>query len=237
MTKKKSKYRRVFIIIAMSSLVLFNTGCFLFNRSAPNVKREINVLGNKVDLIFDSMESLNETNHVLEEKLLGLMLEKEMLREEHVQITNNQLTIKSLHELQKTELGFFREELLAIRNSILEIRRDMVTFYKLSKRKKDVSHPKDIVKGPGKVEEKPTSPKVAAKKTEDTEKSKNNGKKNTQDGQKPSTVEKMYNRAKTLYRQGKYKEAIAKWEEVLEIDPTILDAMYNIEVAKERIKE
>ncbi len=40
-----------------------------------------------------------------------------------------------------------------------------------------------------------------------------------------------------LYRHGKFKEAISKWEKVLAQDPSKLEAKFNIEIAKDRIKE
>jgi outer membrane murein-binding lipoprotein Lpp len=39
-----------------------------------------------------------------------------------------------------------------------------------------------------------------------------------------------------LYQQGKFEEAILKWEEVLARDPGQLQAKFNIEIAKDRIK-
>lgn len=39
-----------------------------------------------------------------------------------------------------------------------------------------------------------------------------------------------------LYREGNYKGAIGKWEEVLIIDPENLEAKFNIEIANEKIK-
>ena len=49
-------------------------------------------------------------------------------------------------------------------------------------------------------------------------------------------LQKLLDEALTLYRYGHYKEAIGKWEEVLVIDPENLEAKFNIEIAKEKIK-
>ena len=49
-------------------------------------------------------------------------------------------------------------------------------------------------------------------------------------------LQKLLDEALSLYRDGNYKEAIGKWEAVLVIDPTNLEAKFNIEIAKEKIK-
>ena len=50
-------------------------------------------------------------------------------------------------------------------------------------------------------------------------------------------TEDLLNDAIKLYRQQKFEEAISRWEEVLAHDPGKLDAKFNIEIAKDRIKE
>ena len=50
-------------------------------------------------------------------------------------------------------------------------------------------------------------------------------------------TEDLLNDAIKLYRQQKFEEAISRWEEVLAHDPSKLDAKFNIEIAKDRIKE
>ncbi len=52
-----------------------------------------------------------------------------------------------------------------------------------------------------------------------------------------SLTEDLLDEAIELYRQGKFEEAITKWEEVLAHDPSKLEAKFNIEIAKDRIKE
>ena len=47
----------------------------------------------------------------------------------------------------------------------------------------------------------------------------------------------LLNGAIKLYRQQRFKEAISKWEEVLAQDPDRLEAKFNIEIAKDRIKQ
>ncbi|MBI2557374.1 MAG: hypothetical protein HYW13_08225, partial [Planctomycetes bacterium] len=49
-------------------------------------------------------------------------------------------------------------------------------------------------------------------------------------------LQKLLDEALSLYRDGNYKDAIGKWEEALVIDPANLEAKFNIEIAKEKIK-
>ena len=49
-------------------------------------------------------------------------------------------------------------------------------------------------------------------------------------------LQKLLDEALSLYRDGNYKEAIGKWEQVLVIDPQNLEAKFNIEIAKEKTK-
>ncbi|GAX61975.1 hypothetical protein SCALIN_C28_0177 [Candidatus Scalindua japonica] len=59
---------------------------------------------------------------------------------------------------------------------------------------------------------------------------------------KPSDTEisrtnELLDSAIKLYRQDKFEDAILKWEEVLAYNPDKLDAEFNIEIAKDRIKQ
>lgn len=49
-------------------------------------------------------------------------------------------------------------------------------------------------------------------------------------------LQKSLDEALSLYRDGNYKDAIGKWEEALVIDPANLEAKFNIEIAKEKVK-
>ena len=54
--------------------------------------------------------------------------------------------------------------------------------------------------------------------------------------QRKEALQNLLDGALLLYRKGNYKEAINKWEESLIIDPENLEAKFNIEIAKEKIK-
>lgn len=54
--------------------------------------------------------------------------------------------------------------------------------------------------------------------------------------QEKETLQKLLDEALMLYRDGNYKGAIGKWEEVLVLEPENLEAKFNIEIANEKIK-
>jgi tetratricopeptide (TPR) repeat protein len=59
----------------------------------------------------------------------------------------------------------------------------------------------------------------------------------TKETQETSPVEDLLDKAIQLYREENFEEAIAKWEEVLALDPSKLEAKFNIEIAQDRLKE
>jgi chromosome segregation ATPase len=59
----------------------------------------------------------------------------------------------------------------------------------------------------------------------------------TQEKRKSSLVEGLLDEAIHLYREERFEDAIAKWEEILALDPGKLEAKFNIEIAQDRIKE
>jgi chromosome segregation ATPase len=56
-------------------------------------------------------------------------------------------------------------------------------------------------------------------------------------GSKTSLTRDLLDKAIKQYQQGKFEDAISKWEEVVARNPDKLDAKFFIEIAKDRIKE
>jgi tetratricopeptide (TPR) repeat protein len=56
-------------------------------------------------------------------------------------------------------------------------------------------------------------------------------------GAETDLTKDLLDKAIKLYSQGKFEDAILKWQEVLAHDPDKLDAKFHIEIAKDRIKE
>ena len=244
--------------IAVISLV-FSTGCFSF---LTKIKR-INALEEKVDLLSGDVESLNAASSELKEKINELALAKEQLNEEHSQLTSRQAAIESLQRTDKAEHNQFNEELSETKNFIREIEQkldliesdknkietqleELANLYSKSVKveqartgSKDVTEKTKAVgkvtEKKGKIKEAATSPKKADEK--DEEKTRETAVKETQEKLKSNLVEELLDKAIALYRQGKFEDAIAKWEEALALDPGKLEALFNIEIAQDRIKE
>lgn len=51
------------------------------------------------------------------------------------------------------------------------------------------------------------------------------------------SIDDLLDEAIQLYREEEFEEAIAKWEKVLALDPSKLEAKFNIEIAQDRIEE
>ena len=276
MTKKNTKYWRIIFTITMVPLLMFSVGCFQFPFFSSGNTR-ISLLEDKVDLLFDSMESLNTSSRDLEDKLDEIRLEKDQLSNVHVQIKDELSETKSsiikinqkLADIysygatgKETSTSYAEtvikkpkkvEEEKPISKDVVKetekieeavarvpVRKDIATSTK--KVVDEVLMPKEVVEEVQIVDKAPPPPakKVVVEKDEvieDTIENRESAAKETQKKLKASLVEKLFNRAKSLYRQGKFEEAVTKWEDVLEFDPDRLDAMYNIEVAKDRIRE
>ncbi|WP_169703799.1 hypothetical protein [Candidatus Kuenenia stuttgartiensis] len=56
------------------------------------------------------------------------------------------------------------------------------------------------------------------------------------DAQKKERLQTLLDDALEQYREGNYQEAIARWEKVLELEPDNLEAKFNIEITKEKMK-
>jgi len=56
-------------------------------------------------------------------------------------------------------------------------------------------------------------------------------------GEKQALMSELFNRASEFYKEGKYREAIARWEEVLKLDPDHSLSKEKIKQAKKKLKE
>ncbi len=239
MTKIHSKYWYVHTTVIIS-LVLFNAGCsqFQFKRFTFFKKNKINTLEEKFDVLSNKMESLNATNYDLKKKLSDLILEKERLNEEYTHLKSKQSAIETKQELQNTKFNDLQEELSGTKNSLQEIKKQlaMVETDK-NKIKAQLEELETLYSKPTKIETGIARTTTIGGKTNDAEKSRESIIKETQEKRKSFLTEDLLDKAIQFYRQGKYEEAIAKWEEVLALDPSKLEAKFNIEIAQDRNKE
>lgn len=239
MTKINLKYWHALTTVIIA-LGLFNAGCskFQFKRFTFFKKNNINTLEEKVDVLSNKMESLNATNYDLKEKLSDLILEKERLNEEYTHLKSKQSAIETKQELQNTKFNDLQEELSETKNSLQEIKKKlaMVETDK-NKIKAQLEELETLYSKPTKIETDIARTTTIGGKTNDAEESRESIIKETQEKRKSFLTEDLLDKAIQFYRQGKYEEAIAKWEEVLALDPSKLEAKFNIEIAQDRIKE
>ncbi|MFQ5962699.1 MAG: hypothetical protein ACE5KZ_00260 [Candidatus Scalinduaceae bacterium] len=239
MIKKHLKYWHVFTTVIIA-LGLFNAGCskFQFKRFTFGKQKRINILEKKVDVLSNSMESLNAKNSELKKKFSELKLEKERLNKEYAKMENKQVSIETTLELRNDEHANLQKELLETRNLLREIRQKLVLVETdKNEIKAQLEELESLYSKPTKVETSVARTTNIGKKTNDTEKSRESLIKETKEKRVTSLVEDLLDKAIQFYRQGKYEEAISKWEEVLALDPSKLEAKFNIEIAQDRIKE
>jgi tetratricopeptide (TPR) repeat protein len=227
MVKILSKYGHIYATVIIS-LGLFNAGCsqFHFKKFNFGKKDKTNTLEEKVDALSNRIASLVAINDDLKRKLNDLNQEKELLNEEYTQLKDKQSAIETTQKLQNTEHKSLQEELIKTKNMLQEITKKL-TLVETDKNKIKTQLEQLAL----------YSKSTNVEKVNDTEKSKKSLTKETQKHQATSVVEALLDKAIQLYRQGKFEDAIAKWEEVLELDPSKLEAKFNIEIARDRIKE
>ena len=240
MVKILSKHWHVCVIVIIS-LGLLNAGCsrFQFKRFTFGRKDKTNTtLEEKVDALSNRITSLAAINYDLKKKLNELQQEKKRLNKEYIQLKNKQSAIETTQKLQNTQQNSFQEELLRTKKSLQKITKKL-TLVETDKNKikTQLEDLETLYSESTDVDKDATRPTAVVEKVKGPEKSRKSLIKETQKQRKISLVEDLLDKAIQLYRQGKFEEAIAKWKEVLALDPGKLEAKFNIEIARDRIKE
>jgi len=236
--KTNSKYWHIFTTV-IAAFVLLNSGCLQLKKfSFGNKTKRINILEEKMESLSSNMGSLNTENYELKKNLSELETIRKQLNEEYTQIKNKQIAIETAQSSQKEARSRLEGELAETRNLLENIKQQLAM---VEKDKNNLKTKLEKLEASG---EKTAETETVAVKTTDTEEEEiNTGKsrelliKETQEKRKSSLVEDLLDKAIQLYRQEQFEEAIAKWEEVLALDPRKLEAKFNIEIAQDRIKE
>ena len=206
---------------------------------------ENNVLEQKVDALSNDLGSVITNNYELKKSLNKLEVANEQLNKEYTQIKDKQIAIEKAQTSQTREHNRLEEEWVKAKELIGKIEKKLtIVEFEFWPNGKD----KDNIKvKPNKVEtsrEKAAKTEaVASKATAAKEEKGNAGKsregliKEIQEKRKTSLVEDLLDKAIQLYREEKFEEAIVKWNDVLALDPSKLEAKFNIEIAQDRIKE
>jgi len=241
MKKISSKYWYVLTTV-MISLGLFNSGCTQLEKVSfwknNSKSKRINILEEKVESLSYNMGSLTTENYELKKNLSELETIKNRLNEEYTQIKNIQIAIETAQASQNEARKHLEGELAETRNLLGKIEQQLAIV------ENDKNNLKAKIEKLESSSVKTAETETVAAKATASEEEKGNADENrdglikeTQKKRKTFLVEDMLDKAIQLYRQEKFEGAIAKWEEVLALDPSKLEAKFNIEIAQDRIKE
>jgi tetratricopeptide (TPR) repeat protein len=238
MKKISSKYWYILTTVIIS-LGLFNSGCTQLEKfSFGNKNKRINILEEKVESLSYNMGSLTTENYELKKNLSELETIKNQFNEEYTQIKNIQIAIETAQTSQNKASKRLEGELAETRTLLGKIEQQLAIV------EDDKNSLKAKMEKLEASREKTAETDVVASKATVAEEEKGNAVesregliKETQEKRKTFLVEDLLDKAIQLYRQEKFAEAIAKWEEVLALDPSKLEAKFNIEIAQDRIKE
>ncbi len=221
MKKMSSKYWYILTTVIIS-LGLFNSGCYQLKFGQKKTER-INILEEEVESLSNNIGSLTTENYELKKDLVKLETAKNQLNNKYTQIKDKQIAIEAAQTSQNKIRKNLEEELAETKDLLGKVKQQLAI----------VENDKNNLKT--KLE------KLGAPREKAAEEEKGNVGENrenlAQETQETSPVEDLLDKAIQLYREENFEEAIAKWEEVIALDPSKLEAKFNIEIAQDRIKE
>jgi len=236
MKKKSAKYWYILTTVIIF-LGLFNSGCLQLEKfSLGQSKTErINILEEEVESLSNNIGSLTTENYELKNNLIKLETVKNQLNKENTQIKDKQIAIEAAQTSQNKVRNKLEGELAETKNLLEKVKQQLTLIENDRNNLKAKLEKLEASRG-----ETAETEAVAAKTTvaEEEEGSVEENMENlTKETQETSPVEDLLDKAIQLYREENFGEAIAKWEEVLALDPSKLEAKFNIEIAQDRIKE
>ncbi|MFQ5687785.1 MAG: hypothetical protein ACE5GV_14120 [Candidatus Scalindua sp.] len=227
MKKMSSKYWYILTTVIIS-LGLFNSGCLQlekFSFGGQSKTERINILEEEVESLSNNIGSLTTENNELKRNLIKLETAKDQLNKEYTQIKDKQIAIEAAQTSQNKVRKNLEGELSETKNLLEKAKQQLAI----------VENDKNNLKA--KLEKLEASREKAATAEEEKDNVDENRKNQTKETQETSPVEDLLDKAIQLYREEKFEEAIAKWEEAIALDPSKLEAKFNIEIAQDRIKE
>lgn len=221
MKKMSSKYWYILTTVIIS-IGFLNSGCLQLKKiSFGQSKTErINILEEEVESLSNSIGNLTTENYELKKNVVKLETAKNQLNKEYTQIKDKQIAIEAAQTSQNKVRKNLEGELAETKNLLENVKEQLAI----------VGNDKNDLKA--KLE------KLEASREKAAEEEKGNVGENRESQTKEiSLVEGLLDKAIQLYREENFEEAIAKWEEVIALDPSKLEAKFNIEIAQDRIKE
>ena len=194
----------------------------------------MDMLEEKVATLSYSLGSLTTENYELQKNVSEQEAVKSQLTKEYTQIKNKQAALEKAQASDSIARSRLKGELAKTKVALEKIKQYLV---EMESEKNNLKAKLEILEATREAEE--VVYKTANIKTEkiNTDQNRKGLIKETQEKRKSSLVEKLLDEAIRLYREESFEDAIAKWDEVLVLDPSKLEAKFNIEIAQDRIKE
>ncbi len=250
MNQKNSKY--LFIFTALFVFVgLLNSGCikatkgFLrkdksesHGKSRGSKEDRMNALEEKVATLSYSLGSLTTENYELKKNYRELEDIKNQLNKEYTEIKNSQAALVKTQESNKSARNRLKGELAKTKATLQKIKSQLAKMESEKNSLKAKLEALEAARATAVQTEEDIDMGANIKaETSSTGQSRKSLIKETQEKRKSSLIEELLDKAIHLYREENFEEAIAKWEEILVLDPSKLEAKFNIEIAQDRIKE
>ena len=228
MKKMSSKYWYILTTVIIS-LGLFNSGCLQlekFSLGGQSKAERINILEEEVESLSNNIGSLTTENYELRKNVVKLETAKNQLNNKYTQIKDKQIAIEAAQTSQNKIRKNLEEELAETKDLLGKVKQQLAIV------ENDKNNLKTKLEKLGAPRE-----KAAEEEKGNVGENRENLAQETQETQETSPVEDLLDKAIQLYREENFEEAIAKWEEVIALDPSKLEAKFNIEIAQDRIKE
>jgi chromosome segregation ATPase len=224
MKKISSKYWYILTTVIIF-LGLSNSGCQMLKFGQGKTER-INILEEEVESLSNNIGSLTIENYELKNNIVKLETAKDQLNKEYTQIKDKQIAIEAEQTSQNKVRKSLEGELEETKNLLEKVKQQLAI----------VENDKNNLKA--RLEKlEPPREKAAEEEKGNVGESGEILTKETQETQETSPAEDLLDEAIQLYREENFEGAIAKWEEVLALDPSKLEAKFNIEIAQDRLKE
>ncbi len=238
MNKKNSKYLFIFTTLVIS-IGLLNSGCLTLDKvsfwksendsdgsKSTSKENRMDTLEEKVATLSYSLGSLTTENYELKKNFGELEAVKSQLNKEYTQIKNKQAALEKIQASNNTTRNRLKRELAETK----------VTLEKIKRHLAEMELEKNSLKVKLEILEATRETSTQTEKNS-TDQSRESLIKGTQEKRKSSLVESLLDKAIRLYREENFEDAIAKWEEALVLNPNKREAKFNIEIARDKIKE
>ncbi len=207
-------------------LGMINKKIHEIERGLSNLNNAVQDMGKRVDVLSQKTNDADSHYLNLLNSLNGLSFNVEQKNSSFENIlAETQKTVKGIEkkmdEIEKTKIDL-QNQLIT-----LQSQRPRLTGTKIEQPKESMKEAKEMIEQGREMLKEANGEKKAA---EDQKI------KAIAAGHEKEALQKLLDEALMLYREGNYKGAVGKWEEVLIIEPENLEAKFNIEIANEKIK-